>query len=106
MTPLEDLVNELEQACERLNKARGHFLKHEAIVERGEALLIFLAQGTSNAEKVMKAKASEEWNKLQLDYRKAQWLYENEKTKFSVMEKRWQSLYLETKLNESVIKKQ
>lgn len=106
MNTLSELIEELEARVECLNKARGLFLKHEAITERGEALLISQAQGSSNAEKVMNAKASNEWNQIQLDYRKAQWLYENEKSKFSVLEKKWQTAYLDAKLNERVIKKE
>lgn len=106
MTPLETLIDALERKNETLSDCRDVFLANEALIESMEAILVSQAEGTSEAVRVRNAKASKEWQEIQTRYQKAKGRYERERGRFSTLEKKWQSCYLESKINESVIKKE
>lgn len=104
--PLGGLLDMLDKQNMVLGEARARYLSLEAPRKHEEAKLIKRAPGKSHAEKMTNAQAEPEWAELQLNVSKAEAEYEFEKLKFSILEKSWQSSYLDLKLDGSVIKKQ
>lgn len=105
-TPLRAAIRRLESLNATLAKVRYEFLKLDAEKKHFEATLISNASGKSHAERVINAQASKEWDAFHQALVKAKARYEFEQLKFSVLEKEWQSLYLETKLDGKLITKQ
>lgn len=104
--PLHSLLGSLSTQNETLAKARLSYMLKKASEDTFEASLIVRAEGKSMAEKTVNAHSQPEWECFSQDLARLESNYDFERLKFSVLEKAWQSEYLEAKLNESVIRKQ
>lgn len=102
---LQRLVEMLYEQNTILGKARDAYLRLEAGRKHFESLLVSGALGKSHADKVTKAQSTMEWLAVQEEIAKAESVFEFQKLKMSIIEKEWQSVYLETKLNDALIKR-
>lgn len=105
MNALEEVKDKLEKLNDVLGKARAEFLRYHALKDHVLAVLIKEAEGSSHAEKKNNAYATKEWEEFAEKLSRSEAVYEFQKLKFSILEKEFQSLYLEAKLNEQIIKK-
>lgn len=106
LTPLAKALARLEAKNIDLGRARNVYLMLECERKHFEAKLVGEALGKSHAERMIHAQGSEEWLVFHKKLARAESEYEFIKLQFSILEKTWQSLYLETKLDGSVILKQ
>ena len=106
MNALSQLLANLDKQNETLARARLKYLSKEAARKHFEASLITAAGGKSSVEKTTLAQSSEDWLKFQQELARLEAIYEFQRLKFSILERSWQSAYLEAKLNESLIRKQ
>lgn len=106
MTELSNLLLLLDKQNGILGESRFKYLSMEASRKHFEAKLINKAQGKSTVEKTTVAQSTDEWLKFQQDLARLESIYEFHRLKFSIMEKAWQSEYLTSKLDGSMIGKQ
>lgn len=104
--PQSEVISHLNTLNDQLGAARNAFLLKDAEKDHFEATLIIEAVGKSNAERVIQAQARIEWLEFHKELARLEAAYEFLKLKFRVLEHEFQSQYLETKLNEELIKKQ
>jgi hypothetical protein len=103
--PLSDVIAILEKQNSVLAKARYRYLRKEAARKHFEANLIKSAPGKSQAEKSTYAQSQQSWLDFHCELAKLESVYEFERLKFTILEKEWQSQYLQMKLDEKVISK-
>ena len=106
MTELQTLLFNLDKQNETLARAHLKYLSMEAERKHFEATLKTKMPGKSSVEKTTLTEASPDWLKFQQELAKLEAIYEFQRLKFSILERSWQSAYLEAKLNESLIRKQ
>lgn len=102
----------LTHILERLNKqndtlgiSRNAYLAKEAERKHFEATLIREAKGKSHAESVIIAQATGEWLEFAVALARLEAEYEFQRLKFDVLDKEYMALYLEAKLNATLIGK-
>lgn len=106
MTDLQRAQANLEAHNIRLGRARNDFFQAKAHKDHFEQCLVKAAPGESNAEKLMNAKADEEWLKFHKKLARLEAIYDFERLKFSLLEKEWFRCQLELKIDQSLIRKQ
>lgn len=102
---LADIVDKLDAQNTVLGKARDAYLSKEAMRKHFEATLIKAADGKSHAERMVNAQADEQWLAFAKDLARLEAIFEFQKLKYEVLDKEYQALYLEHKLNAGVIRK-
>jgi hypothetical protein len=106
MTHLYEVLENLTKLNEKLGADRNAYLRKEAQRKHFESCLIQDAAGKSNAEKLINAQATAEWLEFHLFLATLEAVYEFRKLQFSILDKEYQTRYLETKLNDGLIGKQ
>jgi hypothetical protein len=106
LSPLDAAITSLEHQNDSLGKARNDYLLKEAEKKNFEATMVQKAQGKSHAEKVVNAQAQEAWVAFAKDLARLEAVYEFQRLKFTILEKSWQTQYLQTKLDEDLVRKQ
>lgn len=104
-TPLDQATENLHAQNKVVGRARDLFLVKEAERKHFEASLIQGASGSSHAERTINAQATDAWLKFHKDLARLEAIYEFEKFKLSILEKEFQSQYLEIKDAERMIRK-
>lgn len=103
LSPFTELLNAQNEV---LSEALGNFLKIKAEEETFENKLIEEAPGKSQAEKTMRAKATEKWLLFHLEVARIEKEYHFQKTKYQILEKEWLGQHLDLKLDAQTIKMQ
>lgn len=103
---LSPILSVLEAQGKVLAKARHAYLLKEAERRHHEATLIKASEGKSTAEKTISAQATKEWLVFHQELARTESLYEFQRLKYSVLEKEFQAIYLELKIDSESIKRQ
>lgn len=106
LNSLEDLLSRLDAQADTLSRARHNFFAKEAGRKHFEAVMIRTADGTSHAQKVTNAEASEEWLGFHKNLAHLDSLYEYQKLKYEILKLKFQATYLMEKQDSDLIKKQ
>lgn len=102
---LTDIIAALTKQNDTLGAARNSYLSKEAERKHFEATLVAAAQGKSHAERVINAQATEDWVQFAKELARLEAVFEFQKLKYDVLDKEFQALYLEAKLNAPLIRK-
>jgi len=103
--PLEPSIDALGAQNTLVGKVRNDYLTMEAERKHFEAKLVKAAEGKSQAEKLTNAHATEEWLVFHKKLARAEAIYEFEKFKLEILDKEFQALYLQMKLDEKQIRR-
>ncbi len=101
-----EVIAHLNTLNDQLGVARNAYLLKKAERDHYTAKLVRGAPGKSHAERTVYVEAMDEWMQFHKELARLEAVYEFLKLKFRIMEHEFQSQYLETKLNESIIRKQ
>lgn len=104
--PLQHIISALSAKNIELGRARNAFLAQKAEKDHYEAWLIREAPGSSNAEKVMQAKANTSWLRFHQVLNRLEAEYEFIKFQLKILELEYQAQYLALKQDEGLIKKE
>lgn len=105
---LTELTGMLHRQNETLGKARNEYLLMEAQRKHFESKLVmgFKASNSSMAEATAQAQGSTAWLTFHQSLARLEAVYEFQKLKFTIIEKEYQSCYLEMKLDQGLIQKE
>lgn len=110
LSPLEESIKQLESWCKILMKSRQAYLLKEAEKKHFEAKLVMAQEEISSDGKVIafsikqaKAYASNEYLEFSKQLALLESKYENDKLVYEVLEKNYQAIYLETKIDNQLI---
>jgi len=102
---LSGVIKALSQKNVDLGKARDRYLALKASKDHLEASLVKDQCGSSQAERVTMAKASEAWIRFHERLARAESEYEFYKLQYKILELEFQAQYLTAKLDQELIKK-
>lgn len=105
-TPLDAVIEQLSGQNVVVGRARNAYLAKEAERKHFESTLIQAAEGKSQAEKLMNAQAKPEWLVFAKTLARLESVYEFEKFKLTILDREYQSQYLELKDNAQAIRRQ
>lgn len=98
-TPLDSVIEHLSEQNVIVGRARNAYLAKESERKTFESRLIQMAEGKSQAEKLMNAQATDQWLEFAQKLARLESVYEFEKFKLNILDKEYQAQYLELKEN-------
>lgn len=104
-SPLSDLISHLHKQNEILGKARDAYLSKDAEKKHFEATLTSNAKGKSHAERVTAANADKSFLEFHKSLARLEAVFKFQELKFQILEKEFQSGYLQLKLDQGLIDK-
>lgn len=102
---LSDIEDALDKQNVITSKAFDEFARLRAYKDHIEGTIVDHTEGKSQAEKISRAKATQEWLDLHVKLNRAEAIYKFQQREYDNLQRKWQSQYLMHKLDGQIIKK-